>query len=409
MASRTVKINLSHGSGRGFCSRKSRQTSVLRGVQPTHTDFMAILLLEEIDMNKYLLVSLTLLTMCLAACTPGTPQAQPTTTAPSQAEPVTLSIMTHDSFAASEEVIRQFETENNAKVQFLFSGDTGTALNRAILAGDAPLADVFYGVDNTFLSRALEENIFEAYESPLLAEISDEFKLDGQNRALPVDYGDVCLNYDIAYFEQAGIEPPQSLADLLLPEYRGLLVVQNPATSSPGLSFMLATIAVFGEEGYLDYWQRLMENDLLVVNSWETAYYTEFSGSAGRGPRPIVVSYGSSPPFEVIYAETPIDEPPTAAVTNDDTCFRQIEFVGILRGGNNRALAEKWVDFMLSPVFQADMPLQMFVFPVNPNAELDETFVKYLSVPERPVQLDPADIANNRERWIQEWTQTILR
>jgi thiamine transport system substrate-binding protein len=363
-------------------------------------------------MNKIISVTITLLTLIMAACsadTITTPEAAPATTAPSPTEPIILTVMTHDSFAASEEVIRQFEVENNAKVKFLFSGDTGTALNRAILAGDAPLADIFFGVDNTFLSRALEENIFEPYESPLLTDIAEQFKLDPQNRALPVDYGDVCLNYDMAYFEQAGLNPPQSLEELLQPEYRGLLVVQNPATSSPGLSFMLATIAVFGEDGYLGFWQGLMENDLLVVNSWETAYYTEFSGSAGRGPRPIVVSYGSSPPFEVIYAETPIEEPPTAAVTAENTCFRQIEFVGILRGGKNRTLAEKWVDFMLSPVFQADMPLQMFVFPVNSNAKLDETFVKFLSVPERPVKLDPADIAVNRERWIQEWTQTVLR
>jgi thiamine transport system substrate-binding protein len=368
--------------------------------------------LEEIRMKRKILVFLTFLSLTLAACSAGTPATPPIETAApvlTTAEPVTLTVMTHDSFAASEEVIRQFEIENNVKVQFLFSGDTGTALNRAILAGDAPLADVFYGVDNTFLSRALEEDIFEPYESPLLAQIPDQFKLDPQNRALPVDYGDVCLNYDTAYFEQAGLRPPESLVDLLEPEYRGLLVVENPATSSPGLSFLLATIAVFGEDGYLDFWQRLMENDLLVVDSWETAYYTEFSGSAGGGPRPIVVSYGSSPPFEVIYAETAIEEPPTAAVTADNTCFRQIEFVGILRGTKNQAMAEKWIDFMLSPIFQADMPLQMFVFPVNPNANLDETFVKYLSVPEKPVQLDMADIAENRERWIQEWTQTILR
>jgi thiamine transport system substrate-binding protein len=363
-------------------------------------------------MHHKILVFLAFLTVTVTACSttiPSTPATEPATLVPTAAEPAILTVMTHDSFAASEEVIRQFEVGNNAKVQFLFSGDTGTALNRAILAGDAPLADVFYGVDNTFLSRALQENVFEAYESPLLNEIPDQFKLDPQNRALPVDYGDVCLNYDIAYFEQAGLEPPQSLEDLLQPEYRGLLVVQNPATSSPGLSFMLATIAVFGEDGYLDFWQRLMENDLLVVNSWETAYYTEFSGSAGQGPRPIVVSYGSSPPFEVIYAETPIDQPPTAAVTADNTCFRQIEFAGILRGSQNRELAEKWINFMLSPVFQADMPLQMFVFPVNPNAVLDETFVEFLSVPDQPVQLDPADIAENREHWIQEWTETVLR
>jgi thiamine transport system substrate-binding protein len=353
-------------------------------------------------------ILLVLLAFVLAACA-DEPATTPEVPQPTSPETRVLTIMTHDSFAASDEVIRQFEVENNASVQFLFSGDTGTTLNRAILAGDTPLADVLYGVDNTFLSRALEEDIFEPYEPGILAEIPEQFQLDPQSRAIPVDYGDVCLNYDITYFEQAGIEPPQSLEDLLEPEYNGLLVVQNPATSSPGLAFMFATIGVFGEDGYLDYWRGLMENDLLVVDSWETAYYSEFSGSAGRGPRPIVVSYGSSPPFEVIYAETPIDEPTTAAVTEDNTCFRQIEFVGILRGGGNRELAEKWVDFMLSPIFQEDMPLQMFVFPVNPDAELDETFARFLSIPERPVDLDPTDIAENRERWIQEWTQTVLR
>jgi thiamine transport system substrate-binding protein len=338
-----------------------------------------------------------------------TPAASITDTPAPAPAATTLTIMTHDSFAASDEVIQQFESENNAQLRFLFSGDTGTTLNRAILAGGAPLADVLSGVDNTFLSRALEEDIFEPYESPILDEIPDQFKLDPHNRALPVDYGDVCLNYDIAYLEQAGISPPQNLEDLLEPDYRGLLVVQNPATSSPGLAFLLATIGAFGEDGYLDYWRGLMDNDLLVVDSWETAYYSEFSGAAGGGSRPIVISYGSSPPFEVIYAETPIEEPGTAAVTADNTCFRQIEFVGILRGGNNRELAEKWIDFMLSPVFQEDLPLQMFVFPVNPDAELDETFARFLAIPEQPVRVDPADIAENRERWIQEWTQTVLR
>jgi thiamine transport system substrate-binding protein len=268
---------------------------------------------------------------------------------------------------------------------------------------------VFYGVDNTFLSRALDEDIFEAYASPLLAEIPQEFHLDAQNRALPVDYGDVCLNYDRKYFDEKGLTPPESLKDLLKPEYKGLLVVENPATSSPGLAFLLATIGVFGEEGYLDYWKGLVANDLLVVNDWETAYYTEFSGSSGKGPRPIVVSYNSSPAFEVIYAETPMDEPPTAAVVADDTCFRQIEFVGILKGTQNRDLAEKWVDFMLSTTFQEDMPLQMFVFPVNPQAKLDEAFVKFLAIPTKTAQLPPDQIAARREQWLKDWTEAVLR
>ncbi len=324
-------------------------------------------------------------------------------------EPQVLKVMTHDSFDVSAEVLSAFESENNVQVQIIKSGDTGTALNKAILSKDNPLADVFYGVDNTFLSRALEEDIFEPYHSPLLGKILEDVKLDPQNRALPVDYGDVCLNYDKAYFQEHNLNPPQSFEDLLKPEYKGLLVVQNPATSSPGLAFLLTTIGNFGPEGYLDFWRGLVENDLLVVNDWETAYYTEFSGSSGKGPRPIVVSYNSSPVFEVIYAETPLDEPPTAAIVSGKTCFRQVEFVGILKGTKNRKLAEKWIDFMLSPLFQEDMPLKMFVFPVNIEAQLDEVFVKYLAIPEVTAFVSPQDIATYRESWLQEWTEAVLR
>jgi thiamine transport system substrate-binding protein len=364
-------------------------------------------------MLKQLFIIMISATLLLSACAQETPEATPvqpqaTPAVPPPQETRTLRVMTHDSFRVSEEVVRAFEEEHSISVQFLLSGDTGTALNQAILARNNPLADVFYGVDNTFLSRALVEDIFEEYESPLLAQISDFFKLDPQNRALPVDFGDVCLNYDRFYFEEHNLQPPQNLESLLQPEYRGLLVVQNPATSSPGLAFMLATIEKFGEDGYLDFWRGLVENDVLVVSSWETAYYNEFSGSGG-GARPIVVSYGSSPPAEVIFSEVPIDEPPTAAVTAPGSCFRQIEFVGILAGTPNRAEAELWVDFMLSVDFQEDMPLQMFVFPVNPDAQLDEVFAQHLAIPDEPAYLDYEVIGENRERWLQEWTMTVLR
>ncbi|OGO37499.1 MAG: ABC transporter substrate-binding protein [Chloroflexi bacterium RBG_16_57_11] len=335
---------------------------------------------------------------------------QPAPTAsPSPTGPRTIRVMTHDSFSISEGVLAQFENENNTKVQFLKSGDTGTALNKAILSKDKPLADVFYGVDNTFLSRALDEGIFIPYASPRLADIPEAFKLDTQNRALPVDYGDVCLNYDRAYFTQHNLKPPQTLDDLLKAEYKGLLIEENPATSSPGLAFLLATIGVKGDPGYLDYWKGLVENDVLVVNDWETAYYTEFSGSSGKGPRPMVISYNSSPVFELIYAGTPLDEPPTVAVVDDDTCFRQIEFVGILQGGQNQDLAEKWVDFMLSTAFQEDLPMQMFVFPVNLAAKLDEAFVKYLQIPKKTASVSPQEIAANREQWLKAWTEAVLR
>ncbi len=262
--------------------------------------------------------------------------------------PAELTVMTHDLFAVSEEVVAAFEETNDVKVTFLASGDTGAALNKAILTKDAPLADVFYGVDNTFLSRALEADIFEPYHSSALASIPVAFRLDSGNRMTPVNYGDVCINYDKAYFAENNLPVPAALEDLLKPEYNSLLVVENPATSSPGLAFLLATVAHFGDPGYLDFWAAMRDNGLVVVNDWETAYYANFSASSGQGPQPMVVSYGSSPPAEVIFAETPLDDSPTASIVGPDTCFRQIEFVGILKGTQHRALAEKFVDFMLN-------------------------------------------------------------
>ncbi len=368
-------------------------------------------------MNR-ICITLLLLTVLLAACAPAAPTAPPLTvlpsdqppssSAPDSANPRALTVMTHDSFAASEGVIREFEQANNVKITFLKSGDAGAALNKAILSKDAPLADVFYGIDNTFLSRALDAGIFESYASPQLANLTPGFDLDPKNRALPVDYGDVCINYSKAFFAKNGLPVPASLDDLLKPEYNGMLVVENPTTSSPGLAFLLATIAQYGDPGYLDYWKALKANGLVVVDGWETAYYTNFSGSSGNGPQPMVVSYASSPAAEVVFASSPLDDAPTASITAPGTCFRQIEFVGILAGTPNRALAEKFVDFMLSVLFQEDMPLNMFVYPVNASAKLPDAFLKYAAVATSPAAA-PESLATSRETWLQAWTEAILR
>lgn len=329
------------------------------------------------------------------------------TTAPS-GEQRTLTVMTHDSFNASDDVLKAFEQANNVKLNILKSGDAGAALNKAILAKDNPLADVFYGVDNTFLSRALEADIYAPLTSTA-GSYAAEFQLDTSNppRVAPVDYGDVCINYDKAYFQDKNIAVPQNLEDLIKPEYKSLLVVENPATSSPGLAFMLATVSHFGADKYLDYWKQLKANDVKVVDGWEAAYNTEFSGSSGKGPRPLVVSYASSPPVEVVYAKEPPKDAPTASIIGDGACFRQIEYVGILKGAKNPDLAQKFVDFLLSTQFQEDMPLQMYVFPVNSQAKLPEVFTKYAQIPAKPATLAPDDIAKNRDTWIQQWTEAV--
>jgi len=349
---------------------------------------------------------LFILAVLLSACAPAataTVAAQPT-----QSGPQELKVMVHDSFAVSEAVVKKFEQDNNAKLTFIKSGDTGALVNRAILTKDAPQADVLYGVDNTFLSRALDANIFEAYNAPALEAIDAALRLDVQNRALPVDFGDVCINVDNAYFSEKKLALPQSLEDLLKPEYKGLLVMENPATSSPGMAFMLATVAHFGADKYLAYWQSLRANGLQVVSDWETAYYTNFSGSSGKGAQPMVVSYGSSPAAEVIFAKEPPKSAPTSSLIGTDMCFRQVEFVGILKGSKNRALAEKFVNFMLSQSFQEDMPLQMFVYPALKGAKLPVEFDKYNQMAAHPAALAPDQIAKNRDKWMADWKKAVL-
>lgn len=345
-------------------------------------------------MKKFLYLFLLFTAICLSSCAPRQD---------------TLTIMTHDSFSISEEVITSFEQAHDVEVVFLKSGDAGEALNKAILAQNAPLADIFFGVDNTFLSRALEAGIFEPYDSPMLASLPADFQMDPTHQLLPVDYGDVCINYDIAWFAVNDLPVPETLEDLLKPEYASLLVVENPATSSPGLGFLLATVDHFGDPGYLEYWAALRDNGLVVVSDWSTAYYNNFSGSSGRGLQPLVVSYASSPAAEVVYADPPVATAPTASILGAATCFRQIEFAGILKGTRNYALAAEFIDFMVGVQFQQDIPLQMFMFPVNPEAELPPVFLEWARMADQPAVLDPAWTAANRDRWIAEWTDTVLR
>ncbi len=357
---------------------------------------------------KRLILYLTTATL-LAACAV---QAPPPRAAeqPQPAAQRTLTIMTHDSFGASEEVIAEFERTTGAKVVILKSGDAGSTLNKAILSKNAPLADVLYGVDNTFLGRALAADILDPYESPALADIPDRFKLDPNNRMLPVDYGHVIINYDKAFLEEKGLDPPKSLRELTDPRWRGMLVVQNPATSSPGLAFLLATIAAFPEGSGYDwrqFWRDLRANDVYVSPDWSDAYYAQFSGSSGKGPRPLVVSYATSPAAEVFFSEGKFEAPPTGNL--EGTAFEQIEFVGILKGTKNRDLAEQWVDFMLSKRFQEDIPLQMFVYPVAKSAAWPDVFVKFGQPPAQAFSLTPEQIDEGRERWIEEWTRLVLK
>jgi thiamine transport system substrate-binding protein len=324
-----------------------------------------------------------------------------------EATPTEVVLVTHDSFAVSKPVRRAFEKQTGLRLRILQSGDAGEALNKALLTAGNPQGDVFFGVDNNLLSRALGEDLFEPYTSPELAHVPRDFVLDREHRVTPVDHGEVCLNYDKAWFREHEVPPPQQFEDLAELRYQNLLVVENPATSTPGLAFLLATVAHFGPDGWQDYWRTLKANGVLVVDGWEEAYTVRFSGSSGRGKRPIVVSYASSPAAEVVFAGKPLQEAPTAVV--ESTCFRQVELAGVLRGAANEEGARELIDFMLTPAFQRDVPLSMFVFPVREGVRLPKVFAKYAVVAQSPLDLPPEVIGANRDTWIRQWTDIVLR
>ncbi|GAP40708.1 thiamine ABC transporter substrate-binding protein [Flexilinea flocculi] len=319
-----------------------------------------------------------------------------------------LSILTYDSFSVSEDIVAAFEEENQVKIQFIESGDGTTMLNQAILSKEAPIADVIIGLNSIMLSRALENDILLSYESPELANIADNYKMDQENRALPFNFGNVCINYDAAWFNEKGLAVPASWDDLINPDYSGQLVVENPITSTPGIAFLLATIAAYGEDGFIDYWKSLLANKIEIADGWSTAYYTNFSAGGGMGPQPMVVSYDASPAAAPFYAESEMETAPTASILSDGMCYQVVEFLGILKGTQNQELAEKFVDAILGKEWQEDLPGQMFVFPVNKDAVLPDVFTKFALVPENPAMLDPDLINEKRDSWLQKWNDEIL-
>ncbi|MEY3072148.1 MAG: TbpA [Actinomycetota bacterium] len=319
--------------------------------------------------------------------------------------PRTVTLLTHDSFDVSEDVLAAFEDEHGLRVEVVPLGDAGAALNIVALTADDPGGDVLFGVDSTFLTRALAADVFLPHVAADLDAVDPAF-LPPDDRVTPVDFGDVCVNYDVAWFAARDLAVPRTLTDLADPAYRGLLAVQNPATSSPGLAFLLGTIERLGEAAAFDLWADLRANDLLVTDGWTDAYYGAFT-HAGGGDRPLVVSYASSPPAEVLFAEEPLDAAPTGVLL--ETCHRQIEYAGVLRGARDVEAARLLVDLLISPAFQADLPTSMFVFPVRTDVALPEVFAAHAVLPDRPVVMEPARVDAGREAWIARFDAVVLR
>lgn len=322
-------------------------------------------------------------------------------------QPVEIVLLTHDSFDVSASVVGAFERDSGIELRIVPAGDAGQLVNRAILAAGNPEGDVLFGVDDNLFPEAVAAGVFEPYPSPELARVDDAFELDPTHAVTPIDHGDVCLNVDIGWFADRGLDPPAGFEELADPAYRGLTVVENPATSTPGLAFVLATIARFGDDGWQDYWRALRGNDVLVVDGWEQAYFGEFSGAGGgEGQRPIVVSYATSPVAEVVLAEERPDEAPTASV--EATCYRQVEFAGVLAGTDHPDEARRVIDFLLSRAVQQDVPLRMFVYPVVDDAALPPAFDRWAAVPPDPWSLPPDLVAAERDGWVRTWTDLMF-
>lgn len=316
-------------------------------------------------------------------------------------EDITLTLITHDSFEVSDGVFETFTEQTGITVEVLSAGDAGEVVARAVLTAGNPEGDVLFGVDNTFLQRALDNDVFLAHESPNLANVPDAFVLDPEHRVTPIDVGDVCVNY---WIDGVPGDAPVTLEDLAEPANAASFVTPHPESSSPGFAFLLATIAHFGEDGWEDYWQALVDGGVTITSGWSDAYYGEFA--SGGGDKAIVTSYATSPVAEVIFASEPLDAAPTAVMT--DACFRQIEFAGVLAGTEHPEAAALLVDFLLDPVFQADIPLNMFVNPVRSDVALPVAFVEHGVTITNPFTLSPAEIEANRADWTQRWAEIVL-
>jgi len=307
-------------------------------------------------------------------------------------------VATHDSWSMSKQVMQEFTDQTGYTVTVQPSGDAGALTNKLVLTKDSPIADAVYGIDNTFASRAVDEGVLTDYTpSTDPGKAFEPQDTEAADQLTPVDYSDVCVNVDDAWFAAEKVPPPKTLEDLTKPAYKDLFVTPGATTSSPGLAFLLATISAEGDD-WQEYWKKLMANGAKVTSGWTDAYEVDFTAGGGNGSRPIVTSYSSSPPFTIAEGKT---RPPTRALL--DTCFRQVEYAGVLRGSENPKGMQKFIDFMLERKFQAAIPDNMYVYPVDRSVPLPKTWTKYAPVAPNPLTVDPDKVTENRAEWLREW------
>jgi thiamine transport system substrate-binding protein len=338
-------------------------------------------------------------TLTLAACSVSNDEHTTDRTAGK-----TVVIATHNAWNAPKSLLAQFEKETGLKVKIVPNGDAGELTNKLVLTKDNPIADGVYGIDNSFASRAVEAGVLAAYHSHNSQKSPYDLPNGEDQYFSPVDWGDVCVNVDDVWFGKHRLAPPKTLDDLVKPAYKNLFVTPGAAASSPGFAFLLATIGRYGEDGWKDYWAKLMANGTKLAADWTEAYEVDFTAGGGNGARPIVLSYNSSPPFTIPKGKT---RPTTSALL--DTCFRQVEYAGVLKNAKNPNGARLFIDFMTGRDFQESLPESMYVFPVDPAAKLPTEWAKWATPAPHPFVVSPDEIDAKRKTWLTEWSDLTSR
>ena len=302
-----------------------------------------------------------------------------------------LTIYTYDSFVSEwgpgPIIEKIFEEKYNADVDFVAVDSAATLLNKVILEGDTSKADIVLGLDMNLFDLAEQSGLFTSHN---IKDINNLINLPLKwetNKFVPYNYGYFSFVYNEANLET----PPKSMGELIN-STNARIVIQDPRTSTPGLGLLTWMKALYGDKAG-DEWKKLNKKIISVTKGWTDAYYNFFMA----GEADMVLSYTTSPAAHIMFEE----RYDIQATTFEEGNYITIEFAGILNNSQNKDLANKFLNFILSEEFQSVIPSTNIMYPVTNIKNLPEAFDK-LNVPNF-IQIDPKEINKNKEKWIDEW------
>ena len=303
-------------------------------------------------------------------------------------------IYTYDVFPEPLEtaVVEHMADAHGVEVIFERFQETGGILSQLRREGDETPADVVIGLDNTYADEILNTELFAFYRPEDLS-LVDQSLLSDELPVVPFDYGHIMLNYD----SEALDDPPETWEELTDERFRDSIILMDPRTASPGRNFLLFTVAYFGEDGFLDYWRRLSPNILTFTATWSEGY-----GLYTQGEAPIVLSYDTSPAYHIAFEETERYR----NLILSDSAYAQVEYAGLVAGSDRREDAGLVIDYLVSQEFQNQVPLNQFMYPINPNASLPEAFDETARASEI-INLDVGRVAENFDEWLGAWEEIM--